>query len=98
MLEELKHYGTSYNDLKAHLKGFNWFGIDTPKGFIISLVKKKLAEPPRYSSEVKPEWCGKCDEASRKLNEPADIPNGNGAKTQFCLECDPYLVNKANGY
>ena len=56
------------------------------------------AKPPHYSSEVKPKWCGKCDEVSRKLNEWVDVPNGNGSKTQSCLECDPYLVNKANGY
>lgn len=98
LLEQLKHYGTSYNDLKAHLTGFNWFGIDTPKGFIISLIDKKLAKPPRYSSEVKPKWCGNCDEVSRKLNEWVDVPNGNGSKTQSCLVCNPYLVNKANGY
>ena len=98
LLEQLKQHGTSYNDLKAHLRGFNWFGIDTPKGFIISLIDKKLAKPPRYSSEVKPKWCGNCDEETRKLSEPVDIPNGNGSKTIYCLECDPYLVNKANGY
>ena len=97
LLEQLKHYGTSYNDLKGYLRGFNWFGIDTPKGFIISLVKEKLSKPPRYSSEVKPEWCGNCDEVSRKLKEPVDIPNGNGSKTQSCLKCDPFMVNKANG-
>ena len=98
ILEQLKHYGTSYNDLKADLKVVNWFSIKLPKEFVISLIKEKLAKPPRYSSEVRPEWCGECDEASRKLSEPVDIPNGNGAKTIYCLECDPYLVNKANGY
>jgi len=98
LLEQLKHYGTSYNDLKGDLKVLNWFSIYAPKEFVISLVKEKLAKPPRYSSEVKPEWCGKCDEVSRKLNEPVDIPNGNGSKTIYCLECDPYMVNKASGY
>jgi hypothetical protein len=98
LLEQLKHYGTSYNDLKGDLKVLNWFSIYAPKEFVISLVKEKLSKPPRYSSEVKPEWCGKCDEVSRKLNEPVDIPNGNGSKTIYCLECDPYMVNKASGY
>lgn len=98
LLEQLKQHGTSYNDLKATLKVFNWFPLFAPKEFVISLVKEKLSKPPRYSSEVKPEWCGKCDETTRKLSEPVDIPNGNGAKTKSCLECDPYLVNKANGY
>ena len=98
LLEQVKQYGTSYNDLKAHLKVVNWFGINLPKEFVISLLKEKLAKPPRYSSEVKPEWCGKCDEISRKLNEPVDIPNGNGSTTYSCLECDPYMVNKLNGY
>jgi hypothetical protein len=98
LLEQLKQYGTSYNDLKAHLKVFNWFSIYAPKEFVISLLKEKLSKPPHYSSEVKPEWCGKCDEVSRKLSEPVDIPNGNGSKTIYCLECDPYMVNKANGY
>ena len=98
MLEQLKQYGTSYNDLKGDLKVLNWFSIHTPREFVIHLLKEKLAKPPRYSSEVKPKWCGKCDEVSRKLNEPVDIPNSNGATTYSCLECDPYLVNKANGY
>lgn len=98
LLEQLKQHGTSYIDLKTHLRGFNWFPIFAPKEFVISLVKEKLAKPPRYSSEVKPEWCRNCDEETRKLSEPVDIPNGNGSKTIYCLECDPYLVNKANGY
>jgi len=97
LLEQLKQYGTSYNDLKAHLKVFNWFGINLPKEFVISLLKEKLAKPPRYSSEVKPEWCGNCDEVSRKLDKPVDIPNGNGSATWSCLKCDPYMVNKSNG-
>lgn len=98
LLEQVKQYGTSYNDLKAHLKVVNWFGINLPKEFVISLLKEKLAKPPRYSSEVKPEWCGNCDEVSRKLDKPVDIPNGNGSATWSCLKCDPYMVNKANGY
>ena len=61
-------------------------------------LQEKLAKPPRYSSEVKPEWCGNCDEVSRKLDKPVDIPNGNGSATWSCLKCDPYMVNKANGY
>jgi hypothetical protein len=98
LLDKLKHYGTSYNDLKADLKVLNWFPIFAPKEFIISLIKEKLAKPPRYSSEIKPKWCGKCDEVTRKLSEPVDIPNGNGARTIYCLACDPYMVNKASGY
>ena len=98
MLEQLKQYGTSYNDLKGDLKVLNWFSIHTPREFVIHLLKEKLAKPPRYSSEVKPKWCGNCDEETRKLNEWVDVPNGNGSKTQSCLVCNPYLVNKANGY
>jgi hypothetical protein len=98
LLEQLKHYGTSYNDLKADLKVLNWFSIYAPKEFVISLVKEKLSKPPRYSSEIKPKWCGNCNEETRKLNEWVDVPNGNGSKTQSCLVCNPYLVNKANGY
>ena len=98
MLEQLKQYGTSYNDLKGDLKVLNWFSIYAPKEFVISLVKEKLSKPPRYSSEIKPKWCGNCNEETRKLNEWVDVPNGNGSKTQSCLVCNPYLVNKANGY
>lgn len=98
MLEQLKQHGTSYNDLKADLKVLDWVRIETPKGFVISLLKEKLAKPPRYSSEVKPEWCGNCDKETRKLSERVVIPNGNGSTTYSCLECDPYMVNKANGY
>jgi hypothetical protein len=98
LLEQLKRHGTSFNDLKADLKVLNWSPIFAPKEFVISLIKEKLAKPPRYSSEVKPKWCGKCDEVSRKLSERVSIPNGNGATTFSCLECDPYMVNKASGY
>jgi hypothetical protein len=98
LLEQLKQHGTSYNDLKATLKVFNWFPIFAPKEFVISLIKEKLAKPPRYSSEIKPKWCGKCDEMTRQLSQPVDIPNGNGARTIYCLACDPYMVNKASGY
>jgi hypothetical protein len=98
LLEQLKQHGTSYSDLKADLKGVEWFRIDTPRGFVIHLLKEKLAKPPRYSPEIKPKWCGKCDEVSRTLDKPVDIPNGNGSRTIYCLECDPYMVNKANGY
>jgi hypothetical protein len=98
LLEQVKQYGTSYNDLKAHLRVFNWFPIYAPKEFVISLLKEKLAKPPRYSSEDKPTWCGNCDEVSRKLSVPVDIPNGDGSKTYSCLACDPFMVNKRNGY
>jgi thiol-disulfide isomerase/thioredoxin len=98
MIEQLKQHGTSYSDLKGDLKVLNWFSIHTPREFVIHLIKEKLAKPPRYSSEVKPKWCGNCDEETRKLNEWVDVPNGNGSKTQSCLVCNPYLVNKANGY
>ena len=37
ILEQLKHYGTSYNDLKAYLKDLNWFGIYSPQ----ALVRKR---------------------------------------------------------
>ena len=76
---------------------FNWSPISAPKEFVISLVKEKLSKPPRYSSEVIPKWCGNCDLETRKLNEWVDVHNGNGAKTQSCLECDPYMVNKSSG-
>jgi len=98
MLEQLKQHGTSYNDLKADLKVLDWFRIDTPKGYVIHLLKQMLAKPPRYNSEVKPKWCGNCDKETRKLSERVVMPNGNGSTTYSCLECDPYMVNKANGY
>jgi len=98
MLEQLKPYGTSYNDLKAHLKGLNWFSINLPKEFVTSLIKEKLDRPPRYSSEVRPEWCGECDEVTRKATHLSYVPNGNGTQTQSCLKCDPYMVNRSNNY
>jgi hypothetical protein len=98
MLEQLKPYGTSYNDLKAHLKGLNWFSINLPKEFVISLIKEKLDRPPRYSSEVRPEWCRECDEVTRKATHLSYVPNGNGTQTQSCLKCDPYMVNRSNNY
>ena len=98
LLEQLKQYGTSYNDLKAHLKVVNWFSINLPKEFVISLLKEKLDRPPRYSSEVRPEWCGECDEVTRKATHLNYVPNGKGTQTQSCLKCDPYMVNRFNNY
>ena len=98
MLEQLKHYGTSYNDLKADIKVFKWFGIHTPQALVLSLIKEKLDKPPRYSSELRPEWCGECDEVTRKATYLNFVPNGNGTQTQSCLKCDPYMVNRFNNY
>ena len=98
MLEQLKQHGTSYNDLKAYLKDLNWFGIHTPQTFVISLIKDKLDKSPRYSSELRPEWCGECDEVTRKATYLNFVPNGNGTQTQSCLKCDPYMVNRFNNY
>ena len=99
LLEQLKnHYGTSYNDLKAYLKDLNWFGIHTPQTFVISLIKDKLDKPPRYSSELRPEWCRECDEVTRKATYLSFVPNGKGTQTQSCLKCDPYMVNRFNNY
>lgn len=98
MLEQLKQHGTSYNDLKAYLKDLNWFGIHTPQTFVISLIKDKLDKPPRYSSELRPEWCGECDEVTRKATYLSFVPNGKGTQTQSCLKCDPYMVNRFNNY
>jgi hypothetical protein len=98
MLEQLNQHGTSYNDLKADLRIVDWVGIKLPKEFVISRLKEKLAKPPRYSYEIKPTWCGKCDELSRQLSERVLIPNGNGSTTYSCLDCDPFMVNRVNGY
>lgn len=98
MVEQLKQHGTSYNDLKADLKSLNWFGIQAPRGFVISLIKEKLAKPPRYSYEVPPKWCGNCDELTRRLNNPVSLPDSNGGKTYSCVDCDPFMVNRLNGY
>ena len=98
ILEQLKQHGTSYNDLKADLKVLNWFRIEIPRGFVISQVKEKLSKPPRYSSELRPEWCGECDEVTRKATYLNFVPNGNGTQTQSCLKCDPYMVNRFNNY
>ena len=98
MLEQLKQHGTSYNDLKAYLKDLNWFGIHTPQTFVISLIKDKLDKPPRYSSELRPEWCRECDEVTRKATYLSFVPNGKGTQTQSCLKCDPYMVNRFNNY
>lgn len=98
ILQRLKHYGTSYDDLKADLKVVNWQTIKSPNAFIISRANEKLAKPPRYSFLVQPEWCGNCDERTRRRNEPVYLPGGDGAMTLSCLECDSYMVNRANGY
>jgi hypothetical protein len=98
MLEQLKLYGTSYNDLKADLKVLKWFGIHTPQALVLSLIKEKLDKPPRYSSEVRPEWCRECDEVTRKATHLSYVPNGDGTQTQSCLKCDPFMVNRFNNY
>lgn len=97
LLSTLKHKGTSFKVIKDAITTTNWDLIGNPKSHVTQLLRDLVARPPVYDMENKPTWCGKCDEHTRRLNEPVAIPNGNGATTFDCITCHPAMVNKSLG-
>ena len=97
LLSTLKHKGTSFKVIKDAIETIPWHSVNNPSGWITKLLRDIEARPPVYDMENKPTWCGKCDEPTRRLNEPVAIPNGNGAITFDCIDCHPVMVNKRLG-
>lgn len=97
LLSTLEHKGTSFNAIRAVLPVDSWESIDSPKAFVTSLLRDLVTRPPDYSMDNKPTWCGKCDERSRTHEHFVPVPNGNGAMTQSCTNCNPFMVLKKLG-
>lgn len=79
-----------------------WVNVRNGGAFLTSLFKRHLengytlkeASPMVWSASNRPPYCGECDPETRKTIEPYLLPNGNGAKTYSCLNCDPFMVYK----
>ena len=97
LLTTLEHKGTSFKAITAILPTDGWDSMISPKAVVTQCLRDLVARPPDYSMENKPNWCGKCDENSRRLDYLVPIPNGNGAVTQSCTDCNPYMVLKKHG-
>lgn len=97
LLSTLEHKGTSINAIRAILPVDSWESIDSPKAFVTSVLRDLVTRPPDYSMDNKPTWCGKCDERSRTHEHFVPVPNGNGAMTQSCTDCNPFMVLKKLG-
>jgi hypothetical protein len=97
LLSTLEHKGTSFNAIRAVLPVDSWESIDKPKAFVTSVLRDLVTRPPDYSMDNKPTWCGKCDEYSRTHEHYVPLPNGNGAMTQSCTDCNPYMVLRKLG-
>jgi hypothetical protein len=97
LLSTLKHKGTSFKVIRDAIETIPWGLVNNPSGWITKLLRDLETRPPVYDMENKPTWCGKCDEPTRRLNEPVAIPNGNGSITLDCITCHPTWVNKRLG-
>lgn len=100
VLADLEQRGTTSKAIEDHIGEVAWDLIDSPEHFVMKRLRDLLARPVRYSAENPPPKCNnlECDPGTRLLSSPVDIPNGNGAKTFQCLECNPFQVNKRNGF
>lgn len=100
LVEELEHRGTSLQAIEAHFRPHNLNLINNPEAFITKELRNLVALPVRYSADHRPPKCAnpECDEETRTLPYPVEVPNGNGQTTRSCLECNHYWVNKRNGF
>lgn len=94
LLSTLERKGTSFNAIRAVLPVDSWGSIDNPKAFVTSVLRDLVTRPPDYSMENKPTWCGKCDEQTRTHYYLVPVPNGDGAMTRSCTDCNPFMVLK----
>jgi hypothetical protein len=100
LLEELEHRGTTLEAIEAEFSQVNWSGINTPKVFVLGRIRDLVARPVLFSATNKPPKCKNpyCDEETRLVPYPVEVPNGNGQTTRSCLECNHHWVNKRNGF
>jgi hypothetical protein len=100
LLEELEHRGTTLEAIEAEFSQVNWSGINTPKVFVLGRIRDLVARPVQFSATNKPPKCTNpyCDEETRTVPYPVEVPNGNGQTTRSCLECNHHWVNKRNGF
>ena len=79
-----------------------WVNVRNGGAFLTAQLKRQLengytlkeAAPMVWSADNRPPYCGECDPITRKTVTSNAIPKGNGAVTQSCLNCDPFMVNK----
>lgn len=98
LLEELEHRGTSLEAIEAEFSRVIWNSIDNPRMFVLSRLRDMLARPVQYTTTSRPPKCDNpdCDEKTRTLPYAVEVPNGDGQKTQLCLKCNSFWVNKWN--
>ena len=100
LLNELEHGGTTLEAIEAEFRHDKWESIHNPKAIVTGRLRDMVARPVLYTSERQPPKCSNpdCDPVTRKLPYAIEIPNGNGASTRSCPECNFSSVNKRNGY
>jgi len=100
LLHELEHRGTTLEAIEDEFRHDKWESIHNPKAIVLGRLLDMVARPVRYTSERQPPKCANpdCDPVTRKLPYAIEIPNGNGARTRSCPECNFSSVNKRNGY
>jgi hypothetical protein len=100
LLIELEHTGTTLEAIEADFRTVAWDLIQNPRVFVTGRLRDLVTRPVLYTSERQPPKCNNpdCDPTTRKLSYPIEIPNGNGARTYSCPDCNYSSVNKRNGY
>ena len=96
-LLELEHLGISFNAITERLRAVSENSINNPRGFVqkrlvefVSLceVGSESALPPKCTNPD----CGE----DRRLPYGVLIPNGNGAMSQECPDCNPRAIARNN--
>ena len=100
LLEELEHRGTTLEAIEAEFSRVDWNSIDNSRVFVLSRLRDLERRPVQFTATNRPPKCANpdCDEETRTLPYPVEVPNGNGQTTRSCLECNHYWVNKRNGF
>ena len=96
LVAQVRHQGTSLTAIEQALTSVGWSEVHNAQGLVTSKLKDLLAREPDWGGHNRPTWCGHCNELTRKLDHRVDIPRQNGATTDQCLECNPYMMKYKN--
>jgi len=96
-LLELEHQGISFNAITERLRAVSENSINNPRGFVQARLKELESLREATSESALPPKCANpdCGE-DRRLPYGVLIPNGNGAMSQECPDCNPKAIARNN--
>lgn len=96
-LLELEHQGISFNAITERLRAVSENSIKNPRGFVQARLVEFVSLCEATSESALPPKCANpdCGE-DRRLPYGVHIPNGNGAMSQECPDCNPKAIARNN--